>query len=398
MAVEVEGESVVLTIEQEAPVVLTVAEQGIAGPPGSTGPSGPPGSTGPTGLQGDPGGPTGASGPTGPVGQDGPTGATGPSGVQGDIGFTGPVGASGSSGPSGSPGASGATGPQGDTGLDGETGSTGPQGPVGSTGPQGTSGTSGEDGATGATGASGTAGAQGSTGATGAQGPSGASGPSGVEGPTGSAGATGATGPAGDLAETWLPAVQAATDISITLSGEQTVDGVAVITGDLVLSLFEENVYTVSTGAWTVNTDYDEDGRVFLVEAGDEFSGVIFTTSQEGSAFDTVDAFAPATRTVGTGLGTTGTVDLDMAAVHGTIQTITASGNITFTSSNRAAGREVTLVIAAGGSGRTLAWPAWIAVGAALPTSLASGKTLVAAVLFVDTTDAAAVATVAVQP
>jgi len=68
--------------------------------------------------------------------------------------------------------------------------------------------------------------------------------------------------------------------------------------------------------------------------------------------------FAPATRTVGTGLSTSGTVNLDMASVHGTIQTIAASGTITFTTSNRAAGREVTLVIAAGGSPRTLAWPA----------------------------------------
>lgn len=107
---------------------------------------------------------------------------------------------------------------------------------------------------------------------------------------------------------------------------------------------------------------------------------------------------APATRTVGTGLGTSGTVDLDMSAVHGTIQTIAATGAMTFTTSNRAAGREVTLIISAGGSSRTLSWPSWVAVGAALPTTLASGKTLVATVTFVDTTDAAAVATAAVQP
>ena len=111
-----------------------------------------------------------------------------------------------------------------------------------------------------------------------------------------------------------------------------------------------------------------------------------------------VALLAPKTRTVGTGLGTSGTVDLDMASVHGTIQTIAASGTITFTTSNRAAGREVTLIIAAGGSSRTLAWPSWIAVGAALPTTLASGKTLVATVTFMDTTDAAAVAAAAAQP
>lgn len=108
--------------------------------------------------------------------------------------------------------------------------------------------------------------------------------------------------------------------------------------------------------------------------------------------------FAPATRVVGSSLGTSGTVNLDMASVHGTIQTIAASGAITFTTSNRAAGREVTLIISAGGSSRTLTWPSWVAVGAALPTSLTSGKTLVMSVTFVDTTDAAAVATAAVQP
>ena len=108
--------------------------------------------------------------------------------------------------------------------------------------------------------------------------------------------------------------------------------------------------------------------------------------------------FAPATRTVGTALGTSGTVDLDMSALHGTIQTITASGTITFTTSNKAAGREVTLVIAAGGSSRTLAWPSWTAVGAALPTSLASGKTLVVTVTFTGTTEASGIAAAAAQP
>ena len=107
---------------------------------------------------------------------------------------------------------------------------------------------------------------------------------------------------------------------------------------------------------------------------------------------------APATRTVGTGLGTSGTVNLDMASVHGTIQTITLTGNPTFTTSNRAAGREVTLIIAAGGSTRTITWPSWLVVGGALPTTLASGKTLVVSVTFVDTTDAAAVAAASVQP
>ena len=90
----------------------------------------------------------------------------------------------------------------------------------------------------------------------------------------------------------------------------------------------------------------------------------------------------------GTSLGTTGTVNLDLAALAGTDQQITATGNITITTSNRAAGLRGRLRIAAGGSTRTLTWPSWTAYGAALPTSLASGKVLRVAWECTGTTDA----------
>lgn len=106
---------------------------------------------------------------------------------------------------------------------------------------------------------------------------------------------------------------------------------------------------------------------------------------------------APAVRTVGTGLATSGTVNLDMAVLHGTIQTIALSGDVTFTTSNRAAGREVTLVLSAGGSSRALTWPSWLVVGAALPTTLASSKTTVVTATCTDATDAAIIAAGAVQ-
>lgn len=90
----------------------------------------------------------------------------------------------------------------------------------------------------------------------------------------------------------------------------------------------------------------------------------------------------------GTALGTTGTVNLDLAALAGTDQQITATGNITITTSNRAAGLRGRLRISAGGSTRTLTWPSWTAYGAALPTSLASGKVLRVAWECTGTTDA----------
>ena len=90
---------------------------------------------------------------------------------------------------------------------------------------------------------------------------------------------------------------------------------------------------------------------------------------------------------IGTALGTTGSVALDFATLRGTRQSITATGNITFTTSNLAAGRSLELRIGAGGSTRTLTWPSWVAFGAALPTSLASGATLIVSLFANSTTD-----------
>lgn len=95
-----------------------------------------------------------------------------------------------------------------------------------------------------------------------------------------------------------------------------------------------------------------------------------------------------ANRPVGSSLGTSGTVNLDLATLTGIPQFITATGDLTFTTSNRAAGRDLELRIAAGGAARSLTWPAWVAFGAALPTSLDSGKVLRVAISCWGTDDA----------
>lgn len=99
---------------------------------------------------------------------------------------------------------------------------------------------------------------------------------------------------------------------------------------------------------------------------------------------------APATRTIGTGLATSGTVDLDLATLNGTTQWITATGALTFTTSNRAAGRSVSLVVDAGASDRSLTWPGWLASGGGLPDEVEAGTRLHVSVVFLDGTDGAA--------
>jgi len=60
----------------------------------------------------------------------------------------------------------------------------------------------------------------------------------------------------------WKPPVRVATTANITLSGEQTIDGIAVVSGDRVLvkdqtTTTENGIWTCATGAWSRAADFD---------------------------------------------------------------------------------------------------------------------------------------------
>ena len=77
-----------------------------------------------------------------------------------------------------------------------------------------------------------------------------------------------------------------ATTAAITLSGEQTIDGVAAVEGDRVLVKDQADnttngVYDVSTGAWTRSLDFDGandilDGTLVLVGSGSTNADLVF--------------------------------------------------------------------------------------------------------------------------
>lgn len=172
-------------------------------------------------------------------------------------------------------------------------------------------------------------------------------------------------------------------------SGSVTSVGMTVPTG---LSVAGSPITTTGTLAVTLATGYEIPTRAeldtFLTEAlatditdtKTSIAGADQMILLDSAAADVPKLFTASTlrkMPVGSGLGTTGTVNLDFGALVGTVQTITMTGNITFTASNYQAGVWYELVLDANGSARTLAYPAtWKAFGAALPTSLASGKTL----------------------
>jgi hypothetical protein len=92
------------------------------------------------------------------------------------------------------------------------------------------------------------------------------------------------------------------------------------------------------------------------------------------------------------------TTDLDMATLDGQFRTITLTGDLTLTTSNRAAGRVVLIRLLPGASQRTLTFPVgWVFVGNTKPATLAASKTAVLSLTFFGTADTDCVAAYAVQ-
>jgi uncharacterized cupin superfamily protein len=83
--------------------------------------------------------------------------------------------------------------------------------------------------------------------------------------------------------------VAAATTANITLSGEQTIDGVSVVAGNRVLvknqnTASENGVYVVAAGAWARSNDFRQTGQVvqgtmLYVNAGSTYAGHMFALS-----------------------------------------------------------------------------------------------------------------------
>ncbi len=131
---------------------------------------------------------------------------------------------------------------------------------------------------------------------------------------------------------TWKNSVKAATTANITLSGTQTVDGVALVAGDRVLvkdqtTATQNGIYVVAAGAWSRATDMDQttplnelNSAAVFVEQGTSQADTGWTQVNNVSTLGT-DAVAftqfngAAGITAGTGLVKTGnTLDINLGA------------------------------------------------------------------------------------
>jgi hypothetical protein len=90
------------------------------------------------------------------------------------------------------------------------------------------------------------------------------------------------------------------------------------------------------------------------------------------------------------------TTDLNMDdADH---QSVDLTGNVTFTTSNRADGKEKIVKVKCDGTLRTLTFPAWIFVGTTAPANIAINKTAILSLRCYGANDTDVVASWAVQP
>lgn len=138
--------------------------------------------------------------------------------------------------------------------------------------------------------------------------------------------------------------VLVATTANITLSGTQTIDGVALVAGDRVLvkdqtTGSENGIYLVTGGTWSRSTDFDDtpdgevsDGNLIPVLSGNTYANTLWvlvtsdpidigTTALEFTLFS-----SPINLQEGTGIGITGqTIAVDGASLAG--NSITWTGN-----------------------------------------------------------------------
>jgi uncharacterized cupin superfamily protein len=98
--------------------------------------------------------------------------------------------------------------------------------------------------------------------------------------------------------------VRAATTANITLSGEQTIDGVAVVAGDRVLvkdqtSTLDNGIWDAATGAWSRSPDFDGardvlKGTMVLVSDGSTNASTAWSVATSGPVIGSAMTFTPA--------------------------------------------------------------------------------------------------------
>lgn len=143
------------------------------------------------------------------------------------------------------------------------------------------------------------------------------------------------------------------------------------------------NVYRLRTGT-------DAEASPYIIRPDDYAT----TTNEKVWELCSVQALK-VTRPIRT-LTYSGTTDLDFAGAD--CRDLALTGDVTFTTSNKASGLSLRVRIKADGSSRNFTFPSWVFVGGAAPAALAAGKTAILELQCYGSADTDVVAEYGVEP
>lgn len=146
----------------------------------------------------------------------------------------------------------------------------------------------------------------------------------------------------------YLHSIRAETSANVSAyTGTQTIDGVAVQLNDRVLSTADSKVYKVNSGTWTVDTDYNVEGVMFIIGEGTSNKGHIWRVNGSGTSVGyTSSGILDANARVnieksGTSIGTRRSVNFIAGTnitINATDDSINEAVNVTVSASGSASG------------------------------------------------------------
>lgn len=191
------------------------------------------------------------------------------------------------------------------------------------------------------------------------------------------------------------------------LAGEGAPTSVSGVEGDVFIDLVNGDVYIFEGDTWVLQSSTI--GNTWTTDAGDPsdangrdgdyyldgITGRLWVKSGESwGQTDIVFEFAP----VAGGLPYAASVNLNFDYNTSVYLTLNLTGDVTFTTSNRASARAKAVRIIADGSDRNFTFPAgWVWVGLTPPATIAANKTAILSVTCFGADDTDIVATYAVE-
>jgi hypothetical protein len=195
----------------------------------------------------------------------------------------------------------------------------------------------------------------------------------------------------------------------ITITSNTNISTKLLGAGAVTLSTNGSGVITI-TGSDSTNGYANPTGTVGLAavngvaatsmrsDAAPALSQAIAPTWTGVHTFDNYAVFQKSTRYSINNHAYAATIDINLDGTLPDYRSVTLTGNLELTVSNKAAGRWFTIILIGDGSDRTLTLPWTKYMNQAEPTSLAANKTAALTVLYLDGTDANAVVNYAVMP